>query len=98
MTWLGEGEHLDRSALLGEALGETDVVLARPNELVGRLADRMAQTGLGRVPVVDEANRLIGLVARKDLLAARARRIAEEQDYAVHLRLRRKARAAEPSA
>jgi CBS-domain-containing membrane protein len=49
----------------------------------------MAQSGLGRVPVVDDDNRLVGLVARKDLLSARARRMAEERDYAIHLRVLR---------
>jgi CBS domain-containing protein len=51
----------------------------------------MAQTGVGRVPVVDAENRLVGLIARKDLLSARARRMAEERDYSVHLRLGRHA-------
>jgi H+/Cl- antiporter ClcA len=87
MAWLGEGEGLDRAAPIGDALDVADIVTAHPNEVVGRLADRMAQSGAGRVPVVDDKNRLVGLVARKDLLVARARRMAEERDYAVHLRL-----------
>jgi H+/Cl- antiporter ClcA/predicted transcriptional regulator len=89
MGWLAEGDNLDREAPVTDALADTEIVLARPNELVGRLADRMAQSGLGRVPVVDDDNRLVGLVARKDLLSARARRMAEERDYAVHLRVLR---------
>jgi CBS-domain-containing membrane protein len=38
-------------------------------------------------PVVDADGRLIGLVARKDLLTARARRIAEERDHSAKPRL-----------
>jgi H+/Cl- antiporter ClcA/predicted transcriptional regulator len=89
MGWISEGDSLDREAPVTDALADTEIVLARPNELVGRLADRMAQSGLGRVPVVDDDNRLVGLVARKDLLSARARRMAEERDYAIHLRVLR---------
>jgi H+/Cl- antiporter ClcA/predicted transcriptional regulator len=91
MAWLGEGEELDRTVPIADVLAEPDLLLGRPNDLVGRLADQMAQTGVGRVPVVDAENRLVGLIARKDLLSARARRMAEERDYSVHLRLGRHA-------
>jgi CBS domain-containing protein len=89
MTWLGEGESLDRDISIADVVGDADLLVGHPNDLVGRLADRMAQSGVGRVPVVDADNRLVGLIARKDLLAARARRMVEERDYSIHLRLRR---------
>jgi H+/Cl- antiporter ClcA/predicted transcriptional regulator len=85
LAWLGEGEDLDRSLPLAEACDDSALMYGRPGELVGKLVDRMAEAGVGRVPVVDEEGRLIGLVARKDLLAARARRAAEDRDYSGYL-------------
>ena len=88
MSWLGHmSGRASRTTFLLEALGGQDLVTGHPCELVGHVADRMADAGVGRVPVVDDQGRLAGLVARKDLLKARARRIAEEQDHFVHLRL-----------
>ena len=81
LTWTREDDGPDREATLEEIL-DRNLLFGRPDELVGNLADRMAEQGIGRVPIVDAAGRLVGLVARKDLLAARARRIAEERDRA----------------
>ena len=81
LAWLSDNSGTDRAARLGDMLVE-EPLFGRPDELVGHLADRMAENGIGRVPVVDVAGRLVGLVARKDLLAARARRVAEERDRA----------------
>ena len=82
MSWLGyRSDQVSREAPLLETLGEQDLVTGRPWELVGHVADRMADAGVGRVPVVDDRDRLVGLVARKDLLRARALRMAEEQDH-----------------
>ncbi|MFC7399116.1 chloride channel protein [Chelatococcus sp. GCM10030263] len=89
LAWLGEGGNVPRESPIIERLGPQDLLLGQPNGLVGHLADRMAEAGVGRVPIVDENSRLVGLVARKDLLKARARRLAEERDRAVHLRLRK---------
>ncbi|HEY4133695.1 MAG TPA: chloride channel protein [Alphaproteobacteria bacterium] len=94
LAWLGE--DAGRDAPLAEVLRDQDLLFAQPGELVGHLADRMAQAGVGRVPVVDDAHRLVGLVARKDILAARARRMAEDRDHAIHLRLRKPAGATMP--
>ncbi|MDW6023140.1 CBS domain-containing protein [Mesorhizobium sp. BAC0120] len=87
-----QGESLDRAAPVGNVLEQSDLVLGYPDELVGQLADRMTEAGTGRVPVVDGDGRLIGLVAHKDLLTARARRIAEERDHSARLRLGMSAR------
>jgi CBS domain-containing protein len=66
-----EGETL-RDAVREPLLGYGD-------ELVGQLADRMATNDVGRVPVVDRSSgRLVGLVARRDLLRVRARVRTEE--------------------
>jgi len=58
---------------LGDASEAEGLVTAYSDELVGRLADRMAQSDKGRVPVIDrESGKLVGLVARRDLLRVRA--------------------------
>ena len=88
LDWMRDGNGVDRKAPLAELVSRSDLVFSHPDELVGRLADRMAQSGAGRVPVLDKDGRLIGLVARKDLLVARSRRQAEERDHAVMLKLR----------
>jgi H+/Cl- antiporter ClcA/predicted transcriptional regulator len=90
LTWLGQGESLARETPVADMIESQDLLFGEPNGLVGHLADRMAEAGVGRVPIVDEKRRLIGLVARKDLLQARARRLAEERDHAAHLTLRKR--------
>jgi CIC family chloride channel protein len=76
--WAAEGFRSD------ERLAErrsAPVYVAYPDEPVRRLADRMAQAKLGRLPVVTrEDGRLVGIVSRSDLLQARLRQIAEEED------------------
>ncbi|MES2254734.1 MAG: chloride channel protein [Pseudomonadota bacterium] len=67
----------------GETLGDLDqeMVTAFPDELAGTLADRMAQTGASRVPVIArDTGKLLGLVARRELLRVRALALRAEQD------------------
>ncbi|HEY4274447.1 MAG TPA: chloride channel protein [Rhizomicrobium sp.] len=67
----------------GETLGDldNDLVTAFPDELTGALADRMAETGASRVPVVSrETGELVGLVARRELLRVRALALKAELD------------------
>jgi CBS domain-containing protein len=71
---------------LSDSAGEP--LLGYADELVGQLADRMAAADFGRVPIVDGEGRLVGLVARRDLLRARARVRTEEKDRAKLLGLR----------
>lgn len=92
LDWLGQAD-LDRKALIIDVLDQKGLVTGHPDELVSHLADRMSQAGVGRVPIVGSSGKLLGLVARKDLLGARARRIAEERDHSVHLPVRRAAMA-----
>ena len=66
----------------GERLGDLDheMVTAFPDELTGTLADRMAETGASRVPVIArDSGRLLGLVARRELLRVRALALKAEQ-------------------
>jgi H+/Cl- antiporter ClcA len=58
------------------------------DELVGHLADRMAVSDFGRVPILERgSDRVVGLVARRDLLRVRARAIKEERERRRLLRL-----------
>jgi CBS domain-containing protein len=81
---------------LVEALGGRRLVAGYPDEPVPSLTYRMVQRDVGRVPIVDPANnRLVGLVARKDLLRVRPRLLTEERDHRRVVRFgRRQGRAA----
>jgi CBS domain-containing protein len=69
------------STILGNILPKTPLFSAYPDELVSDLADRMMEADIGRVPVIDrEIEKLIGLVARKDLLKLRAKALIEDRD------------------
>jgi H+/Cl- antiporter ClcA len=52
-----------------------------PWESCRTAAERMAQTGVGRLPVVDpeEPGRVVGIITRSDLLKPRARVVEEEE-------------------
>jgi chloride channel protein, CIC family len=63
-------------------------VVGHPDELAGQLADRMAAADLGRVPIVErQSGKLVGLVARRDLLAVRKQVIREENERGRMLKL-----------
>ncbi|MES2292056.1 MAG: chloride channel protein [Pseudomonadota bacterium] len=67
----------------GDTLGDMDAEMVRafPDELTGALADRMAETGASRVPVVTrESGELVGIVARRELLRVRALALRAELD------------------
>jgi CBS domain-containing protein len=68
------------SRTLGEAVSGQALLTGHPDELVGELVERMVERDLGRVPVLDETGRLVGLVTRKDLLRVHARQRALECD------------------
>ncbi len=57
------------------------LAVAHPDEVLSAVADRMAQRGVGVVPVVDRtgAGRLEGLVSQDALLSARRRLLNEER-------------------
>ena len=58
----------------------TDLVVAYPDEPAGAVADRMVRHEIGRLPVISrDDDRLVGLVARKDLLQVRQRLAVEER-------------------
>jgi CBS domain-containing protein len=85
LRWTVEGGH--EGLTLAKLESHATTLVAHPDDLVGLLADRMAEADLGRVPVVSqEDGRLVGIVARKDLLRVRARARAQERDRAAPLR------------
>jgi CBS domain-containing protein len=74
---------------LGNAVSDPNLVVAFPDESVGDAADRMVAAEAGRVPVISrDGRRLVGLLARKDLLHVRQRVAAEEQERESLWRLR----------
>ena len=79
---------------LAKALAGRAVPVAHPDSFAAGIVDQMLATGAARVPIVTRAEgRLVGIVARSDLLAVRARMHREETERVGWLSLRR-ARAA----
>lgn len=77
------------NATIGELQEVSDLVVGYADELVGELADRMAAAGIGRVPILDRASgKVVGLVARRDLLRVRAKVVREENERTKLLNLR----------
>jgi len=64
---------------LGETISDADLPVAFPETPVGRVADLIIETGIGRIPIVDQSSRMVvGLLSRQDLLKVRSEsRMAE---------------------
>ena len=72
---------------LAQALQGRELVYGYPEELASQIADRMALSGAGRVPILERGTgRVLGIVGRKDLFRSRARRLREESERAAFLR------------
>jgi H+/Cl- antiporter ClcA/CBS domain-containing protein len=93
LRWVSERRHAGRT--LGELASRKPLVAGTPEELVWRLVNRMVSEDVGRVPIVDPEGKLLGLVARKDLLRVRARLQRQEQERAAFLRPASRADASE---
>lgn len=75
------------AASLGDVL--RDPVVAYPDEPLRVVVLRMAETGLTRLPVVENDNwKLAGMISLRDLLLARVRNLNEERQRERVLRLR----------
>jgi len=73
--------------ILGDVL--RDPVLAYPDEPLRVVVLRMAETGLTRLPVVENDSwKLAGMISLRDLLLARVRNLNEERQRERVLRLR----------
>jgi CBS domain-containing protein len=87
LRWTMEG--WDSEKTIGEQLVGQNLTIGHADELVGSLADRMAESDTGRVPIVKrEDGSVVGLVARRDLLRVRAQVIRHERDRERLIRLR----------
>ena len=80
----------DRTRKVSDAMRPSPVV-AYPDEILRSVADRMAVSGLGALPVVerDDPRRLVGLVTQFDLFDARQKLLEEERHAERVLTLRR---------
>jgi len=86
LRWTRSG--WEKNATLGDIEPERPLIVGHPDELVGHLCDRMAAADVGRIPIVDRAGgKLVGIVARRDLLRVRARAVHEERSRRRLLRL-----------
>jgi H+/Cl- antiporter ClcA len=79
LRWRTEAGH--GTDTLFDVASDTSLSVGYPDEVLGRIADLMVARDLGRVPIIERGGqRVIGLVARKDLLRIRATVNAEERD------------------
>src|SRR3546814_10231806 len=84
LAWTLEDE--DNARPLGEMVAGRELFVGYPDELASQAADRMALTGVGRLPIVERTTgRLLGLVGRKDLLRVRAGRHAQQDRKSTRL-------------
>jgi chloride channel protein, CIC family len=84
LRWRTEGAH--QAMTLDDLVSDTSAISAYPDEVLGRVADLMVSSDLGRIPIVDrEAHRVVGLIARKDLLRIRSVVNAEERERGAYL-------------
>lgn len=66
-------DDTNANATLFDVASDASLITVHADDVLGDLADLMIETDLGRIPVVENDNRkLIGLVARKDMLRMRA--------------------------
>ena len=86
LRWLGDTENQDK--LLSEQVAGQDLVVGYDDELAGHLADRMAATDVGRVPILNrQSGALVGLVARRDLLRIRSNTMRHEHEREALIRV-----------
>ncbi|PST19791.1 chloride channel protein [Rhizobium sp. JAB6] len=85
LRWQSKPELMDQS--LYDAISDTSLPVAHADDTVGRVADIMIQADTGRVPVVEpQTGRLVGLIARKDLLRLRSAANRAELERGAYLR------------
>ncbi|HEX6533234.1 MAG TPA: chloride channel protein [Gemmatimonadaceae bacterium] len=80
--------ELDFDTLVRDLITRPPVVIYETNT-AREAADHMVREQVGRLPVVmrDQPTKVVGIVTRSDLLAAHARRLAEEQRYSRQIEL-----------
>jgi CBS domain-containing protein len=85
-------ERRDNGVATAGELVRRKLVTAFPLESCRAAAERMAETGVGRLVVVsaDDPGKLVGIVTRSDLLKPRSRSVEEESKRERFLRFGRK--------
>jgi CBS domain-containing protein len=84
LRWMAEGVPEHRT--LDDLATDASLVVGHPDEVLLNLVDRMVAHNLGRVPIVEPGTRrLVGLVARKDLMRIRAQARALEVERRAYL-------------
>jgi len=57
---------------LADALSDASTLVAFPDTPCGEVADMMVESGVGRVPVIDQqTKKVVGIISRQDLLKVR---------------------------
>jgi CBS domain-containing protein len=83
LTWLFEPDYAYRDKLAARTVGEAMTappLTIGPDAPVHRAATRMVEDEVNRLPVVDEAGRIVGIVTRADLVRAFTRTDEEIAD------------------
>jgi H+/Cl- antiporter ClcA/CBS domain-containing protein len=79
LRWQVEGAQYD--APLAEVVSDPLQPFAYGRSPIGEVADLMVETGIGRIPIVDEeTEKVIGILSRHDLLKVRSARKRAEFD------------------
>lgn len=77
LRWQTDG--LDYRLPLGDLLSDASQPAAFVETPIGRVADLMIETGIGRIPILEsDSGRVVGILSRHDLLKARSIRRREE--------------------
>ncbi|MCX5580870.1 chloride channel protein [Kaistia terrae] len=86
LDWRGRPEFAAQS--LADMISDGSLPVGYPEDTVGYIADVMVSAQTGRVPIVDrETRRLVGLIARKDLLRLRSANKTSETERRPYLRV-----------
>jgi chloride channel protein, CIC family len=92
LRWTRDGWMEGRR--LSDVVAGQEVVTGYNDELIGRLVDRMIESDVGRIPILrrGEGKKVVGLVARRDLLRMRANLVRQERERETMIRLPRRPR------
>ncbi|MEO8883395.1 MAG: chloride channel protein [Devosia sp.] len=87
LRWQEEAAHPDQT--LFDVISDASVPVAHPEDTVGQVTDLMIAHDIGRMPIVaPETGKLVGLIARKDILRLRGSAAVEEQHRKAYWRRR----------
>jgi CIC family chloride channel protein len=88
LRWMAEGTPERRT--LDDLVSDASAVVGYQGEVVADLVNRMVANDVGRVPIIDPATRrIVGLVARKDLMRVRAASRLQDMERQSFFRLAR---------